>query len=154
MFGIVILVLVTVLYAGYNLFLKVSGGYVPVSATTTVLATIALQLGALFTSVLFLSILVFRGGHVFSLSTPSYLWAVVAGLCIGGAEIGYLYLFGGIGLAEPMPASVVIPVVVSGTVVISLVFSYWVFKEVIGWHQVLGAGLVVLGIFFLFIRSR
>ena len=37
MVGIFLLAAVTVLYAGYNLFIKVSGGYVPAAATTTVL---------------------------------------------------------------------------------------------------------------------
>jgi hypothetical protein len=45
---------------------------VPATATTTVLATIRLQLAALFTSTVFLSILMLRGGQVFSLSLPSY----------------------------------------------------------------------------------
>lgn len=152
--GIILLSLVTVLYAGYNLFIKISGGYVPASATTTVLATICLQLGALFISTVFLSILVVRGGHVFSLSTNSYLWAVAAGLCIGGAEIGYLYLFGGVGIFKPMPASVAIPVIVSGTIIITILFSYFALRESVAWNQILGIALIVFGIFFLFAKRQ
>ena len=154
MLGIILLSAVTILYAGYNIFVKMSGGYVPASATTTVLATICLQLGALATSMLFLSILTVRGGHVFSLSTQSYFWAVIAGLCIGGAEIGYFYLFGGIGISKPMPASVAIPAIVSGTVVISILFSYFALNESIAWSQFLGITLIVFGIFLLFLKGH
>ena len=150
MISAALLIAVTILYAGYNLFIKVSGGYVPATATTTVAATICLQLAALFTSTMFLGTLVFRGGHVFALSTGSYLWAMLAGLCIGGAEIGYLYLFGGIGISKPMPANIAIPVIVSGTIVLSLLFSYGVLKESIAWNQLLGCFFIVLGIIFLF----
>jgi len=154
MISLGLLIAVTILYAGYNLFIKISGGLVPSTATTTVAATICLQLAALSTSVLFLSVLILRGGHVFALSTGSYLWAVIAGLCIGGAEIGYLYLFGGVGISKPMPASIAIPVIVSGTIVISLLFSYFALKEVIAWNQLLGCAFIVFGIIFLFANGK
>jgi|SRR5690242_6964885 drug/metabolite transporter (DMT)-like permease len=146
MVGIALLVAVTIFYAGYNVLIKVSGTYVPASATTTIVATICVQVAALCTSVLFLGAISFRGGQVFALSWASYFWAALAGLCIGAAEIGYFYLFGGIGLARPMAASVAIPTIVSGTVVIALLFSALVLGETIAWNQVLGSALIVLGI--------
>src|SRR5215469_3151113 len=146
MFGIALLAAVTIFYAGYNLLIKVSGSYVPAAATTTVLATISLQLAALLTSSIFLGVLALRGGQVFSLSPGSYLWAALAGLCIGAAEIGYFYLFGGVGLARPMTATVAIPTIVSGTIVIALLFSAVALGERIGWNQILGSVLIVLGI--------
>ena len=153
MFAIALLVVVTILYAGYNLSIKVSGAYVPAEATTTVLATILLQLTALSVSGLFLGFLALRGGQVFALSPRSYLWAVLAGLCAGASEIAYFYLFGGVGLARPMAASVAIPTVVSGTVVIALILSVVVLGERIAWNQILGGALIVLGIAALFFRS-
>ena len=152
MAGIALLAAVTILYAGYNLFVKLSGGHVPSGATTTVLATMCIQVAALSTSVVFLSLLAVRGGHVFSLSPGSYAWATLAGLCIGGAEIGYLYLFGGVGRMKPMDASVAIPTIVSGTIVIALLFSFLVLKEQISWTQVLGSCLILVGVFFLFVQ--
>ncbi len=91
---------------------------------------------------------------MFWLTTSSYVWAALAGLCIGGAEIGYLCLFGGIGLTKPMAASVAIPVIVSGTIVIAMLFSYLVLKEAIGWNQLLGSLLIVLGIVGFFVGGR
>ena len=78
------------------------------------------------------------------------MWAIAAGVCIGGAEIGYLYLFGGIGGTKPMPANIAIPAIVSGTIVVTLLVSYLVFRESIAWNQLLGAACIVIGIAFLF----
>ena len=102
MTGVVLLSLVTLFYAGYNFLMKVSGTHVPESATTTILATMCVQVAALATSIVFFSWLLARGGHSFSLTSSTYLWAMAAGLCIGAAEIGYLYLFGGVGSIRPM----------------------------------------------------
>ena len=154
MAGLILLATVTALYAGYNLFVKMAGVQVPAEATTTILATISIQLAALFTSGVFLSVLLMRGGQVFSLSNGTYFWAVLAGICIGGAEIGYLYLFGGVGLAKPMDASVAIPTVVSGTIVIAMLFAYFVLKETISWNQVLGSLLIVGGIIMFFVKGQ
>ena len=44
-----LLISVTVLYSGYNLLIKVSASHVPEAATTTIQATICLQLAALAT---------------------------------------------------------------------------------------------------------
>ena len=154
MAGLILLAAVTALYAGYNIFIKLSGTQVPVEATTTIMATIGIQLAALATSGVFLSILILRGGHVFSLSTGAYYWATVAGVCIGGAEIGYLYLFGGIGLSKPMDASIAIPTIVSGTIVIAMLFSYFGLKETIGLNQIIGSLLIIGGIIVFFVKGQ
>ncbi len=150
MVGPLLLITVTVLYAGYNLFIKVSGSHVPEVATTTIAATILLQLAALATSLVFVSVLLVRGGHVMQLSLGAYAWAVVAGLCIGGAEIAYFYLFAGIGTGKPMAANVAIPAVVSGATVIAMAAGYLVFKETLALVQVIGGACVVLGIVLLY----
>ena len=129
MTGLLLLATVTALYAGYNLLIKVSASHVPAAATSTIAATICLQLAALATSILFVSVAMMRGGQVLQLTWGAYVWAAAAGLCIGGAEIAYFYLFGGIGALKPMAANVVIPTVVSGTIVIAAVAAYVIFGE-------------------------
>lgn len=141
-----LLLSVTVLYAGYNLLVKVSGNHVLSTATTTVMATICLQLAALLVSVIFLGLLAIKGGHSFQLGSATYLWAGLAGLCIGLAEIGYFYLFGNLSGDKPMDASTAIPVIVSGTIVIAMLFSVLILNEKIGWNQILGCLLIVCGI--------
>jgi drug/metabolite transporter (DMT)-like permease len=114
-------------------------------------ATICLQLAALAVSLVFGSVLLVRGGHVMQLSLPTYGWAIAAGLCIGGAEIAYLYLFAGIGTDKPMAASVAVPAIVSGTTVIAMAAGYFFFKETLSLVQVIGGGCVVFGIALLYL---
>ena len=150
MAGLLLLVTVTTLYAGYNLLIKVSAAHVPASATSTIAATICLQIAALMTSILFLSIALIRGGQVLQLTWGAYTLAAAAGLCIGGAEIAYFYLFGGIGGIKPMAATVVIPTVVSGTILITVIAAYFIFSETLGMIQLAGLGCIVIGMLLLY----
>ncbi len=152
--AIVLLTLVTLLYAGYNLFVKASGGHVPPEATTTILATFCLQAGAVASATAFLAFLALQGGHSFRLSQPAYLYAAAAGLCIGAAEVCYFYIFGGVGGIERLPASLAIPTVVSGTIVITLLVSVVLFGERLTLVQLLGAALVGAGIVAMFAGHR
>ena len=149
--AILLLIAVTALYAGYNLLVKVSTLHVPDAATSTVLATICLQVAALTASCTFALALLARGGHVLKLSPTTYGWAAGAGLCIGLAEIGYFYLFRGVGGAGPVAANVAVPVIVTGTVVITMVLSYLALKESLGAMQVAGTVVVIIGIAMIFL---
>ena len=148
--GILLLIAITALYAGYNLLVKVSSIHVPESATSTVLATICLQLAALAASGTFALLLLARGGHVLKLSTTAYLWAAGAGLCIGLAEIGYFYLFRGVGGSGPVAASVAVPAIVTGTVVLTMLLSFFALKESLGAMQIAGTVVVLVGIAMIF----
>jgi len=151
MTSIALLVAVTFLYAGYNLFVKVAGGHVPIANTSTVLATISLQLAALFASTSFLVFLSLRGGHTLSLSPRVYMWSIIAGLCIGAAEILYFYLFRNIGGREAMPANVAIPTVVTGTIVITVMASSTFLRESTSTLQSFGLIAVVVGIALIYV---
>ena len=148
--GILLLSAITALYAGYNLLVKVSSNNVPESATSTVLATICLQVAALAASGTFALVLLARGGHVLALSPAAYAWAAGAGLCIGLAEIGYFYLFRGVGGSGPVAASVAVPVIVTGTVVLTMLLSSLALRESLGVMQIAGTAVVVIGIAMIF----
>ena len=149
--AVVLLTLVTLAYAGYNLFIKAAGDHVPATASTTILATFLLQFGAAVASTCFLAFLLVQGGHSFRLAAPAYAYAFVAGLCIGVAEVVYFYIFGGIGGMRPVPASLAIPIVVTGTVVVTVLVSALVFREALTPLQLVGAALIVAGIAVLFV---
>ena len=144
-----LLISVTVLYSGYNLLIKVSASHVPEAATTTIQATICLQLAALATSLVFFSFSAIRAGQVFQLTWGAYGWAAAAGLCIGAAEIAYFYLFSGTISGPSMAANVVIPTVVSGTVVITVLAAYVLFKETLSPAQLIGVACIILGLILL-----
>lgn len=148
--AVMLLLLVTVSYASYNLLVKMSGAAVPPTATTTIIATLSLQIAALTTSLAFCAALYASGGHDFRLPMGAVLWAVLAGVAIGAAEIGYFYLFGGIGTIRPMSANVAIPIVVSGTIVITMLVSWLVLGEAMGLRQILGGACILFGTFVLF----
>ena len=148
-----LLISVTVLYSGYNLLIKVSASHVPEAATTTIQATICLQLAALATSLVFFSFSAIRAGQVFQLTWGAYGWAAAAGLCIGAAEIAYFYLFGGTISRPSMAANVVIPTVVSGTVVITVLAAYILFKETLSPAQLIGVACIILGLILLHSRG-
>jgi len=147
-----LLLLITLMYAGYNLFVKVSGDHAAGTVTTTILATISLQTAALVVSLMFAAYLLMRGGQSFSLPPASYKWAVLSGVCIGIAEIDYFYLFSGTGLRQTIPASMAIPIIVCGTAVIAFVAATVFLNEPFGWRQILGVVLVVLGVGVLFTK--
>ena len=151
--SLVLLLGIMILYAGYNLLVKVSSGHIPAATTTPILATISLQAAALAVSAAFALGLVLRGGNVLAISPPAFAWAVAAGLCIGAAEIGYFYLFRGTAGSEPMPANVGIPIIVSGTIVVTLLVSWLVLREPFTWMRLVGAALVVGGVVTLFADS-
>ena len=144
--SLILLLLITFLYAGYNLLIKVSSSYVPLEASSTILATIALQIAALLASCLFAAALMVRGATALALPSSAYLWAVLAGLCIGTAEIAYFYLFRGIASAPPMSANVAIPFIVSGTIVVTVIIAWLLFREPMTWQKVLGTVLIVSGV--------
>ncbi|MCY4284800.1 MAG: hypothetical protein OXC25_09685 [Thiotrichales bacterium] len=149
--AILLLFAITVLYAGYNLLVKVSTLHVPAAATSTVLATICLQVAALAASCIFALWLLARGGHALKLSPAAYGWAAGAGLCIGVAEIAYFYLFRGVGGAGPVAANVAVPVIVTGAVVLTMLLSYLALKESLSAMQVAGTGVVIIGIAMIFL---
>ena len=148
--GIFLMMAIAAFYAGYNLLVKVSTLHVPAAATSTVLATICLQLAALATSGTFAALLIARGGHALALPSAAYAWAAGAGLCIGLAEIGYFYLFRGVGDSGPVAASVAVPIVVTGTVVLTMLVSFIALKESLGPMQIAGTAVVVAGIAMIF----
>jgi len=152
--NVLLLIGVTFLYAGYNLFIKMSGSQLPETATTTIVATICLQIAALLVSLFFLICLVIQGGHSFHISTAAYQWAVVAGICIGMAEVGYFYLFSDLQGSGPMAANVAIPVIVSGTIALAMVFSFLVLKEQFSAKQLIGCLFIVCGMVLFFIDAR
>lgn len=149
-----LLVLVTIFYAAYNFLVKVSSEHVPQQATTTILLTITLQVAALACSILYLGTLLAGGKHSFALTMPAFAWAAGAGIAIGAAEICYFYLFSGTGGYAPAPSSIVIPVVVSGTILLTMLASVILLQEAVTWREWTGAILVVAGIVLMFSDGR
>lgn len=149
---ILLLVAVSVLYAGYNVLIKMAGNNIPKTASTPVLASLCLQVGALSVSFALLSGMAISGNFNMQLTRKAYIYAGLAGVFVGLGGYGYFHLFSGFGLFKPMEASVAIPVVVCSTIVISMIVSAIILKESIRWTQLIGAALILSGIVMLFIK--
>ena len=155
MYGaLVLLSLVTVLYAGYNLLINISSSHVPIDTSSTILATITLQVAALLVSCVFAAGLVLRGTTDLALPSTALIWAALAGLCIGTAEIGYFYLFRGGLNHDAVAASIAIPAIVGGTVLLTILVAWLFLQESMNWMKVFGAFAIVCGVVMLFVDGR
>ncbi len=143
------------MYAGYNLLIKVSSSYVPIESTSIIFATMTLQFAALVASCVFAAGLLIRGELSFALlPTSAISWAALAGFSIGCAEIGYFFLFRGFGDSPPMSANIAIPFIVSGTIVVTLIIAWLLFKEPLSWQKILGTILVVAGVATIYLDKK
>lgn len=143
---IILLEITALLYAGYNVCIKLSGSYAPETATTPVLATICLQFGALSVSLAFAAVSAIKGGANFNLMRNAYLFRGAADISVGLGSLGYFYLFSGIGKSEPMEASIALQTVALGTIVIAMLVSALILKEAVRWPQIVGTLLILGGI--------
>ncbi len=146
MYTLILLLLITACYAAYNLLIKVSGDHV--GEASPILATIGLQLAALTVSLLYLAVLI-RQEVTVIVATPALFYGVAAGCFIGTAEVMYFYLFRGVANEPAIAASVAIPVVVGGTIILSVLVASVVFGEVPGVLQWVGIILTVAGLLLL-----
>ncbi|MDE0309613.1 MAG: EamA family transporter [Acidiferrobacterales bacterium] len=154
MYGaLLLLAAVTFFYAGYNLLIKISSSHIPVEATSTIAATITLQTAALLVSCVFVAGLLIRGNTILAVPPPALMWAALAGICIGAAEIGYFYLLRG-GLShEPVAASTAIPIIVGGTILIALLLSWLWLRESMNWTKAMGAVTIIAGVALMFVET-
>ena len=141
---VILLALITLCYAAYNLLVKVSGNGAD-AMTSPILATISLQFAALSVSLCYLLYL-WRTNIPMSLPIKVYPWAIAAGVSIGIAEIMYFYLFRESTTGKSIPASVAIPLIVGGTILIVASLSYLLFNERLSWVQWSGVGIAVGGL--------
>lgn len=150
---LLLLLLITICYAAYNLLVKVSSSYVDSQSTSPIIATIILQSTALMVSLVYLLFLIRQTVNL-ALPIKAYAWAAVAGLCIGLAEVLYFYLFRGFADENPIAASSAIPFIVGGTIVIAVAVSHFIFKESLNSGQWFGVGLGFVGMIVIALNSN
>lgn len=146
MLSLLLLCAAAVFYAGYNLLIKQSSIHAELTGVTTITAVMTLQLTAFLVSLLYLLVLRATGVESFALPAPAYWWALLAGLCIGAAEVCYFYIFSGSQYTSPVAVSVATPVILGGTVVLATVAAFLFFGEKPDLRQWAGAGLILAGI--------
>ena len=144
--NLIILVIVTISYAGYNLFIKLASSQ-NLNNSNSIAATLCLQLFALFVTILFSFYLFSKGEKIFVLPSKSYLYAIFAGISIGLAGIGYFYLFNESNPKGASNANSVIPVILGGTILITMIFSFIFLRESFNYKRIFGTFFIIFGIY-------
>ena len=151
--NLLLLVIVTVSYAGYNLFIKLSSSQ-NINNTNSIAATLSLQVFALVVTSIFSVYLFSKGERIFVLPSKSYLYAIFGGISIGFAEIGYFYLFNAANPNGPLNANTAIPVILGGTILITMIFSFYIFRESYSYQKILGTLFIIFGIYLVLMKNN
>jgi transporter family protein len=136
MHWLIILIITAVFFGFYNFFIKVSAGHIHEILGAVILQAVALLLGGAVLIYLKVKNLPFEN------SSRGLLFAVLAGVAVGLAEITSFYAF-----SKGTPASIGIPVIVGGTVVVGTLLGVLFLKEQLHWQHYTGITLILAGIF-------
>ena len=143
--SLLFVLLITLCYSGYNLLIKVSMSHAESTITSPILATICLQVSALMVSIAYLLTTGRTSVSIPDLPFGAYAWAIGAGICIGIAEILYFYLVSGFEGETLIQASTAIPMVIGGTILITILVSVFLFRESLSHAQWFGVALAFVG---------
>ncbi|MDO1447777.1 EamA family transporter [Rhodocytophaga aerolata] len=138
MHWLTLLIITAVFFGFYNFFIKVSAGHIHEILGAVILQAIALLLGGIALVYLKLKQVPFEN------SGKGLLFAVLAGVFVGLAEITSFYAF-----SKGTPASVGIPVIVGGTVIVGTLLGVIFLKEQLHCQHYAGIVLILTGIYIL-----
>ena len=149
-----VILLIILFYSGYNLFIKLSSNHTSIENNNILSATLILQFTALITTLSLSSKIIISTDKFFILSFKSYIYAILGGICIAAAEIGYFYIFSNKNSSLSLNASSTIPIVIGGTICITFIFSYLFLNEEIYLQNGIGVILNLIGITLIFIKPK
>jgi transporter family protein len=125
-------------YALYNVLIKLASAHIH-----QVLGAVILQVTAFVLGILWLVFIRMKGTHP-EVSSRGLWLAVLAGVFVGLAEIFSFIVF-----SKGVPASSGIPVIIGGSVLLAAVIGFLWLKEPLTFSHILGAVLVIAGIWML-----
>ncbi len=123
------------LYGSYNFFIKMASGGIHQILGAVILQVVAAIVGGAILIMLRLN------GQTFTATTSSVLWAVIAGIAVGLAEIASFYVF-----SRGLNSTIGIPLIIGGTVIVGFLLGWIFLKEPISLTQIGGLGLLLAGI--------
>ncbi len=138
-----IALLTAVFFGLYNFFIKVSSGNIHEILGAVILQAVALLLGCA------LLIYLKQTGDQFSFSSKGILYAVLAGLAVGVAEILTFMVF-----EKGVAVSIATPVIIGSSVVVSSVLGILFLRETISLIQLFALALIASGIMLLAFSSK
>lgn len=135
----VLLALITAIFFGtYNFFIKVSAGHINQIVGAVILQIVAASVGGVV-------LLFLKMTHSPLAITSRGIWfALLAGIMVGLAEITSFYFF-----AKGVPASVGIPVVIGGSILVGALLGVAFLHETLTLIHYSAILLIIIGVVFL-----
>lgn len=122
-------------YGAYNIFIKISSGYINQIVGAVILQVVAALLGAMI-------LLVMKINNVpLEISQKGIIFAVLAGVFVGLAEITSFYVF-----SKGISASAGIPVIIGGSILIGALLGIIFLKETMNLIHYLGITFIIIGV--------
>lgn len=139
MHWLTLLIITAIFFGLYNFFIKLSSGHIHEILGAVILQVVAVVLGGL--ALLFLKLM---KTTMLEISCKGIWFAVWAGIFVGLAEITSFYAF-----SKGIAASVAIPVIVGGTLLVGALLGIFILKETLAWPQYLGIFFILAGVILL-----
>lgn len=142
MHWILLAFMTAVFFGAYNVFIKMASGHINQIVGAVILQVVAALLGGIVLLGLKIT------DSPLEVSTRGVLFAVLAGIFVGLAEISSFYVF-----SRGISASVGIPIIIGGSVVAGAILGVLFLKESLNWTQLLAIGMIVGGVVLLSSKS-
>ncbi len=132
----IFLALITaVFYGAYNVFIKVSSGHINQIVGAVILQIVAALVGGIILIILKMT------NSPLVISQKGVWFAILAGVFVGLAEITSFFVF-----SKGIPASVGIPIIIGGSVLVGAVLGLTFLKETLNPIHYLAIVLIVAGV--------
>lgn len=135
-------VMTAVFYGVYNFFIKVSSGHINQIVGAVILQIVAALLGGVILLIMKMT------NSPLEISPKGVWFAILAGIFVGLAEITSFFVF-----SKGVYASIGIPIVIGGSVLVGAVLGLIFLKETINPANILGILFIVGGIILLTINK-
>ena len=78
---------------------------------------------------------------------------MIAGISIGIAVIRYFFLFNPTNTHGALNANVAIPIVLGGTILITMLLSFFYFEETYNLNKIIGTLFIIIGIYLILVKK-
>ncbi|OGH77666.1 MAG: hypothetical protein A3C10_00590 [Candidatus Magasanikbacteria bacterium RIFCSPHIGHO2_02_FULL_48_18] len=131
-------IMTAIFYGAYNVFIKVSSGHINQIVGAVILQIVAALVGGIILLIMKMT------NSPLEISQKGVLFAVLAGIFVGLAEITSFFVF-----SKGVSASVGIPIIIGGSVLVGAVLGLTFLKETLNPIHYVAIAMVVVGVIIL-----
>lgn len=133
---IVLIIIATILYTLFEIFASRAGNKIDANLSSVIFNS----LGAILPLVIYAFYKLSKGTKLITTTNPGIIYSILAGIAIALFSIFLIKIFEKGGLAY------VVPLIYGGTVALTSLTGWLIFKESVSGLQILGTTIVVIGI--------